>query len=278
MGTYTHWGHCDSNRCDAPHTNRCSIVDRATSLSGLYATGRRAFEVPGLQWGPRARSLSLVISRSWAELSRSVYRLVGRRAASEPAPLGVQQSLPHSALGSGTALGIARSGPHRSATVRELGAGVSASDLFRRDIRGPARHRGSCYSGELDGARPDIGTWSSLSDQATHEAGEADARLSPGEAFRELLGGCGSRGTEEPRHEAYFGTDGVDLEDLASKLDRIEAVMGREIVEPFHQLLHGYVVLLQLLSKQDCEIARAGKAVLWQFYRAHFADISVAAE
>lgn len=51
----------------------------------------------------------------------------------------------------------------------------------------------------------------------------------------------------------------LDLEDLASKLDRIEAVMGREIVEPFHQLLHGYVVLLQLLSKQDCEIARLEK-------------------
>ena len=51
----------------------------------------------------------------------------------------------------------------------------------------------------------------------------------------------------------------LDLEDLTSKLDRIEVVMGREIVEPFHQLLHGYVVLLQLVDKQNCEIARLEK-------------------
>jgi transposase len=51
----------------------------------------------------------------------------------------------------------------------------------------------------------------------------------------------------------------LDLEDLASKLDRIEAVMGREIVEPFHQLVNGYVVLLQLVDEQGHEIVRLEK-------------------
>jgi transposase len=51
----------------------------------------------------------------------------------------------------------------------------------------------------------------------------------------------------------------LDLEDVASKLDRIEAVMGHEIVEPFHQLLHGYVMLLQLVDEQAREIVRLEK-------------------
>jgi hypothetical protein len=51
----------------------------------------------------------------------------------------------------------------------------------------------------------------------------------------------------------------LDLEDLTSKLAQIESVLGREIVEPFHQLLHGYVELLQFVSQQDREIARLEK-------------------
>jgi hypothetical protein len=51
----------------------------------------------------------------------------------------------------------------------------------------------------------------------------------------------------------------LDLEDLASTLKRIEALMGRETVEPFHQLLHGYVMLLQLVDEQTREIVRLEK-------------------
>lgn len=50
-----------------------------------------------------------------------------------------------------------------------------------------------------------------------------------------------------------------DPNDLAVKLDRIELVMGRETVEPFRQLLHGYGALLQLLRDKDSQIERLEK-------------------
>ena len=51
-------------------------------------------------------------------------------------------------------------------------------------------------------------------------------------------------------------TDDVefDLKDLAARLDRIEAVMGREMVEPFRQLLDRYGVLLGLLRDKTIRI------------------------
>jgi hypothetical protein len=48
----------------------------------------------------------------------------------------------------------------------------------------------------------------------------------------------------------------LDLEDLQSKLDRIEAVMGAETVEPFRQLLQWCGVLLGLLRDKAISIER----------------------
>lgn len=48
----------------------------------------------------------------------------------------------------------------------------------------------------------------------------------------------------------------LDLEDLASKLDRIEAVMGSETVEPFRQLLRGCGELLALLRDKAIGLER----------------------
>ena len=48
----------------------------------------------------------------------------------------------------------------------------------------------------------------------------------------------------------------LDLEDLGSKLDRIEAVLGPETVEPFRQLLHWCGMLLGLLRDKAISIER----------------------
>jgi transposase len=51
----------------------------------------------------------------------------------------------------------------------------------------------------------------------------------------------------------------LDYDDLQSKLDQIEAVMGLQMVQPFRQLLHWYTVLLGLLRDKTISIKRLRK-------------------
>jgi hypothetical protein len=48
----------------------------------------------------------------------------------------------------------------------------------------------------------------------------------------------------------------LDYDELESKLDQIEAVMGLQVVQPFRQLLHWYTVLLGLLRDKTVSIQR----------------------
>lgn len=48
----------------------------------------------------------------------------------------------------------------------------------------------------------------------------------------------------------------IDFADLSSKLDRIEAILGREMVEPFRQLLDQCGVLLSLLREKTIRVAQ----------------------
>jgi hypothetical protein len=48
----------------------------------------------------------------------------------------------------------------------------------------------------------------------------------------------------------------LDYDELESKLDQIEAVMGPQMVQPFRQLLHWYTVLLGLLRDKTISIQR----------------------
>jgi hypothetical protein len=74
----------------------------------------------------------------------------------------------------------------------------------------PARHRGSCYRAANWIV---LGQTSGRGHRCPTKQPTRPVKLLLGyplvKRFRELLGGCSSRGTEEPRHEAYFGTDGV---------------------------------------------------------------------
>jgi hypothetical protein len=74
----------------------------------------------------------------------------------------------------------------------------------------PARHRGSCYRAANWMV---LGETSGRGHRCPTKQPTRPVKLVLGyplvKRFRELLGGSGSRGTEEPRHEAYFGTDGV---------------------------------------------------------------------
>ena len=51
----------------------------------------------------------------------------------------------------------------------------------------------------------------------------------------------------------------LDYDDLQSKLDQIEAVMGLQMVQPFRQLLHWYTMLLGLLRDKTISIKRLRK-------------------
>ena len=53
----------------------------------------------------------------------------------------------------------------------------------------------------------------------------------------------------------------LDYNELQSKLDQIEAVMGLEMAEPFRQLLNGYAVLLESLREKNISIQRLKKIV-----------------
>lgn len=53
----------------------------------------------------------------------------------------------------------------------------------------------------------------------------------------------------------------LDLEDLASKLDRIEAILGSETVAPFRQLLRWCGVVLGLLRDKDITIGRLKRMI-----------------
>jgi len=51
----------------------------------------------------------------------------------------------------------------------------------------------------------------------------------------------------------------LDYNELQSKLDQIEAVMGLEMAEPFRQLLNWYAVLLESLREKTISIQRLKK-------------------
>jgi hypothetical protein len=73
-----------------------------------------------------------------------------------------------------------------------------------------ARHRGSCYRAANWMV---LGQTSGRGHRCPTKQPTRPVKLVLGyplvKRFRELLGGSGSRGTEEPRHEAYSGTDGA---------------------------------------------------------------------
>jgi hypothetical protein len=74
----------------------------------------------------------------------------------------------------------------------------------------PTRHRGSCYRAANWIV---LGETSGRGHRCPTKQPNRPVKLVLGyplvKRFRELLGGCGSRGTEEPRHEACAGTDDV---------------------------------------------------------------------
>ena len=67
----------------------------------------------------------------------------------------------------------------------------------------------------------------------------------------------------------------LDEADLLSKLDQIEALVGVELVQPFRQLLRGYVFLLGLLREKNAQYPTAAENGVWRFHRADVGGVAV---
>ena len=147
----------------AAHAGRRPLqqLARAAPLSGLSAAGRRAPEV----LGGRGRAAGGVCRLGLGPLSprapRSIPRVVGRRAAAQPAAARLQHPLPDSAVGAGAAPGRPARWPRRAASRgrpdgSEPADSAAAWGRWRRAPAGASTAGSACGSpaGRAPGGRP----------------------------------------------------------------------------------------------------------------------------